>query len=80
MTGHDSLGDDRWGMDNGSKGLGNPVGASPDDNRRMGGGNDRWGGDRADAMADGNTGETTGSGEGDSQDGNEDSLWKKSAR
>ena len=76
MTGQNSPGDDGGGVDNGSDGLSDHSGMSE---RWCGvechwGRDDRWGDDRAKAMADGDAGQTTGSGESDSHDGSEDSL------
>lgn len=78
VAGQDSLGDDGGRMDSGSNGLGNDMGAIGERRSR---GNDRRG-DRAETMLEGNwdAGETTGSGKGDSQDGNEDSLWRRLVR
>lgn len=74
VAGQNSLGDDRGRLDNGSNGLGNHMGAPGESRSRD---DRRSSDDRAVTDADGNAGETTGSGEGDSQDGSEDSLWRR---
>lgn len=74
VAGQDGPGDDSGGMDSGSNGLGNDKGAVGESRSAA---DDLRGDNRAEAVANGDTGETTGSGEGDSQDGSEDSLWRK---
>ncbi|KYN20917.1 hypothetical protein ALC57_06824, partial [Trachymyrmex cornetzi] len=67
----DGLGDNSGSVNSGSNGLGKENGAVGD---RWSSSNDLRGDDRAETMADGYAGETTGVGDGDSQDGSEDSL------
>jgi len=75
MAGQNGLGDDRGTVNNGSDGLSvDHVGAIGE---RWGMRDDRWGNNRAGTMLDGNAGVTSGSGEGDSQNGSEDGLQKK---
>jgi len=76
MTDHNSLGDYRGSVNNGGDGLG--VDHSSMNNRGVSEGD--WSDDRAGAMAKGITGITSGCGEGDSQDGSEDSLWRRLLR
>lgn len=71
MSGQNGPGDNSGGVNSGSNGLGNHMGAIGE---RWSSRNDRRGDDRASTMLDGNTGETSGIGEGDSQDSSEDSL------
>lgn len=84
MAGQNSPGDNSGAMDSGGDRLSNHSGmgqrGSGNDRRGMGkdrGSDDRRGDDRSKSMADRNAGETTRSGEGDSQDGSEDSLWRR---
>lgn len=72
MAGQDGPGDDGGGVYSWGDRLGNHGSMSGGKSDR--GRDDRRGDDRAEAMADGNAGQTTGIGEGDSQDGSEDSL------
>lgn len=70
VSGQNGLGDDRRAVDNGSNGLGNHVRGDHRGSSQDSRGKD-W---TAVVEIDGNAGETTGGGKGDSQDGSEDSL------
>lgn len=72
MAGQNSPGNDGGSVYSGGERLGDYGGMSWGKSDR--GSNERRGDDRAGAMADGNAGQTTGVGDGDSQDGSEDSL------
>lgn len=78
MAGHNGLSDNRRDMYGRSDRLGNNMSRcnyrGMRDDRRS---DDRRGDDRAGTMAEGKAGQTTGMSEGDSQDGSEDSLWRR---
>lgn len=75
MAGHNGLGDNRRDVYGRSDRLGNYMNRCNCNRGSVR--DDRWGDDRAEAMADGNAGQATGISEGDSQDGSEDSLWRR---
>lgn len=78
MAGHNGLSDNRRDVYGRSDRLSNNMSRcnyrSMRDDRR---GDDRRSDDRAGTMAEGIASQTTGIGEGDSQDGSEDSLWRR---
>lgn len=77
MTGQNGPGDNGRGVHGRSDRLGNDGSMSRCKSERRSSSDNRRGDDRAGSMADGNAGQTTGIGKGDSQNGSEYSLQRR---